>query len=192
MPRPTSSLPWSTATQPPLFWRRTPAKSWSSRLLDGAHEEQHCFNLKGLSWKKEIDNPDSPLIQAQTIGISEAFNLRVDQPYAAGDYLYYYGAADDLWLGLWGIIRAYDRAKERPSTPVQHSRKIPAAMTPPEGAVVRKFELAAIQCDICYNRFGDHDPDGLLFVPLDQAEAVRCREKATHPTDSASQRRRLD
>ena len=81
-----------------------PGEELVLRLLDGAHEEQHCFNLKGLSWKKEIDNPDSPLIQAQTIGISEAFNLRVDQPYAAGDYLYYYGAADDLWLGLWGII----------------------------------------------------------------------------------------
>ena len=158
-----------------------PSEELVLRLLDGAHEEQHCFNLKGLSWKKEIDNPDSPLVQAQTIGISEAFNLRVDQPYAAGDYLYYYGAADDLWLGLWGIIRAYDEPKKGLPPLCSTREKFLPPMTPPEGAVVRKFELAAIQCDICYNRFGDHDPDGLLFVPLDQAEAVRCGKKPPIP-----------
>ena len=75
------------------------------RLPDGAHEEQHAFNIVGMSWKKEITNPDSPVVAAQTIGISEAFILRVDEPYAAGDYLYYSGGVDDVWLGLWGIIR---------------------------------------------------------------------------------------
>ena len=29
-----------------------PGEELVLRLLDGAHEEQHCFNLKGLSWKK--------------------------------------------------------------------------------------------------------------------------------------------
>lgn len=82
------------------------------RLLDGAHEEQHVFNIEGISWKKEIINPDSPLVQAQNIGISEAFNLRIDEPYAAGDYLYYSGGIDDIWLGLWGIIRAYAKPNE--------------------------------------------------------------------------------
>ena len=36
--------------------------------------------------------------------------------------------------------------------------------------MVRKFELAAIQADIPYNRYGDHDPEGLLFVPLAELE----------------------
>lgn len=48
-----------------------------------------------MSWKKEITNPDSPVVAAQTIGISEAFNIRIEEPYAAGDYLYYSGGVDD-------------------------------------------------------------------------------------------------
>lgn len=66
------------------------------RLLDGAHEEQHVFNITGLDWRKEITDPVSPLVQAQTIGISEAFNLHIEEPYTAGDYLYYSGGIDDL------------------------------------------------------------------------------------------------
>lgn len=77
-----------------------PGEPMVIRLLDGAHEEQHAFNIAGLSWRKEITDPVSPLVQAQTIGISEAFNLRIDEPYPAGDYLYYSGGIDDLWLGL--------------------------------------------------------------------------------------------
>ena len=74
------------------------------RLLDGAHEEQHAFNINGMNWKKEITAPFSPIVAEQTIGISEAFNIRIDEYYGAGDYLYYFGGIDDVWLGLWGII----------------------------------------------------------------------------------------
>ena len=150
------------------------------RLLDGAHEEQHVFNIQGLHWRKEIDNPDSPLVQAQTYGISEAFNLRIEEPYGPGDYLYYSGGTDDLWLGLWGIIRAYEKPQECLLPLCGECRK-PVCMMPPEGAVVRRFEIAAIQQDIQYNRYGDHDPDGLLFVPLSQAEDVRCGRKKPIP-----------
>lgn len=61
------------------------------RLLDGAHEEQHAFNINGMSWRKEITDPVSPIVQEQTIGISEAFNIKIDEHYDAGDYLYYFG-----------------------------------------------------------------------------------------------------
>ena len=141
------------------------------RLLDGAHEEQHIFNLPGLPWRKEITDPVSSLVQAQTIGISEAFNIQIDEPYGAGDYLYYSGGIDDLWLGLWGIIRAY-ATPQKDLPPLCGIRPIAAPRTPPPGAVVRKFEIAAIQKDLRYNHFGDHDPEGLLFVPLEQAEDV--------------------
>ncbi|MGM9564840.1 multicopper oxidase domain-containing protein [Evtepia sp.] len=149
-----------------------PGEPMVIRLFDGAHEEQHVFTLTGLSWRKEITDPVSPLVQTQTIGISETFNLRVDQPYGAGDYLYYSGGIDDLWLGLWGIIRAY-AVPRKDLLPLCGIRPIAAPRTPPPGAVVRKFQIAAIQKDLRYNHFGDHDPDGLLFVPLDQAEEVR-------------------
>lgn len=52
---------------------------------------------------------------------------------------------------------------------------------PPEGAKIRKFEIAAIQTDIEYNRYGDHDPEGMLFVPLENAEDVRCGRKKPIP-----------
>lgn len=150
------------------------------RLLDGAHEEQHVFNIEGLPWRKEITDPVSPLVQAQTIGISEAFNIHIDEPYAAGDYLYYSGGIDDLWLGLWGIIRAYAVPRED-LLPLCGFRPVAAPQLPPPGAVVRKFEIAAIQKDLIYNRFGDHDPEGLLFVSLDQARDVLCGCKKPIP-----------
>lgn len=150
------------------------------RLLDGAHEEQHIFNIEGLSWRKEITDPISPIVQAQTIGISEAFNLHIDEPYAAGDYLYYSGGIDDLWLGLWGIIRAYAVPRED-LLPLCGIRPIAPPQSPPPGAVVRKFEIAAIQKDLIYNRFGDHDPEGLLFVPLEQARDVLCGRRKPIP-----------
>lgn len=80
------------------------------RLLDGAHEEQHAFNINGMSWRKEITDLVSPIVQEQTIGISEAFNIKIDEHYDAGDYLYYFGGIEDLWLGLWGIIRVMSRS----------------------------------------------------------------------------------
>lgn len=55
-----------------------------------------------------------------------------------------------------------------------HTAPVPQPLTPPKGAVVRKFELAAIQADIQYNRYGDHDPEGLLFVPFADVEKNRC------------------
>ena len=83
------------------------------RLLDGAHEEQHSFNLTGMTWKKEIDDVFSPDTASQTLGISEAFNIHVTKLYGPGGYLYYFGGIDDAWLGLWGIIRAYARPDKR-------------------------------------------------------------------------------
>lgn len=77
------------------------------RLLDGAHEEQHALNITGMSWKKEVADIVSPDVASQTLGISEAFNIRITKSYGPGDYLYYFGGIDDAWLGLWGIIRVY-------------------------------------------------------------------------------------
>ena len=152
------------------------------RLLDGAHEEQHCFNLTGMSWQKEIADSHSPSAASQTIGISEAFNLRITKKYAPGDYLYYFGGIDDTWLGLWGILRAHTH-------PVKHlkplckgkDRILPLPPCPGKNAVVRKYEIAAIQRNIPYNRYGDHDPDGLLFIPLEDADRALCGNYCPKP-----------
>lgn len=151
------------------------------RLLDGAHEEQHAFNINGMSWRKEITDPVSPIVQEQTIGISEAFNIKIDEHYDAGDYLYYFGGIDDLWLGLWGIIRAH-KCRQKHLMPLCNiSKPVPKPHCPPKGAVLRKFEIAAIQTNIRYNRYGDHDPEGMVFVPLEDAEDVKCGRKNPVP-----------
>ena len=151
------------------------------RLLDGAHEEQHAFNINGMSWRKELTDPVSPIVAEQTIGISEAFNIRIDEYYGAGDYLYYFGGIDDIWLGLWGIIRAY-HSRQKHLRPLCNSNKpVPFPVCPPKDCSIRKFEIAAIQTDIEYNRYGDHDPEGMLFVPLEDAEAVKSGRKKPVP-----------
>lgn len=150
------------------------------RLLDGAHEEQHAFNLTGLSWKKEVEDVFSPNVASQTIGISEAFNIHVTKQYLPGDYLYYFGGIDDAWLGLWGIIRACERPHKR-LRPLCKGKSgiLPLPPCPGKDAVIRKYEIAAIQRDIPYNCHGDHDPDGLLFVPL--ADVEKAKEKGYCP-----------
>lgn len=152
------------------------------RLLDGAHEEQHCFNITGMSWQKEINDIHSPLAASQTLGISEAFNVRINENYGPGDYLYYYGGIDDVWLGLWGIIRVHDKKCKHLKPLCKPQNQIfPLPPCPGKGAVIRKYEIAAIQTNIKYNRYGDHDPDGLVFVPLEDAEAVLSGKKNPTP-----------
>lgn len=152
------------------------------RLLDGAHEEQHAFNLTGLSWKKEVTNIFSPEVASQTIGISEAFNIRITKQYHPGDYLYYFGGMDDAWLGLWGIIRVHDRKNKR-IKPLCRPKDsiIPLPPCPKKDAVIRRYEVAAIHRTISYNRYGDHDPNGLLFVPLADAESAMCENYQPKP-----------
>lgn len=160
------------------------------RLFDGAHEEQHSFNLHGLRWRKEPTDDVSPLVQSQTLGISEAFNIEIQDDYKKGDYLYYFGGIDDLWLGLWGILRAHGERVEhllplvdRPVPPARIqplSEKTgfppPKAVDPgnpcPKGVNTRKYKIVAIQKKIVYNKFGDHDPTGLLFVLKEHEQKV--------------------
>lgn len=152
------------------------------RLLDGAHEEQHVLNITGMSWKKEIEDVLSPDVASQSIGISEAFNIRITKPYGPGDYLYYSGGIDDAWLGLWGIIRAYDCAKDCLKPLCKGKDMIlPLPPCPGKDAVIRRYEVAAIQKDIIYNGYGDHDPDGLLFVPMEDLDLVLCGKRKPKP-----------
>jgi len=143
------------------------------RLLDGAHEEQHSLNVTGMSWRRELEDIQSPLAASQTVGISEAFNLNVTEKYGAGDYLYYFGGIDDAWLGLWGIIRAYDKYQKHLKPLCKgKDRILPLPPCPARGDVIRRYEVAAIQTKLIYNRYGDHDPNGLVFVPLEDVDMV--------------------
>ena len=43
----------------------------------------------------------------------------------------------------------------------------------PKKENVRSFEIEAIQIPIVYNKYGDHDPDGLLYVLSQDAERIK-------------------
>lgn len=43
----------------------------------------------------------------------------------------------------------------------------------PEAGKVRTFHIEAIQIPIVYNKYGDYDPDGLLYVLEEDAERIR-------------------
>jgi FtsP/CotA-like multicopper oxidase with cupredoxin domain len=170
------------------------------RLFDGAHEEQHTFNLHRYRWSKEPTDPKSPKISTQTIGISEAFNFEFTAD-ADGDQdiLYYFGGLDDLWLGLWGIMRIYGESiphllpmDDRPAPPARTTPFPEKTGAPPPKAADPgdpcpadvhniKYDVVAIARDIVYNSFGDHDPDGLMFVLTDDEADVVNGSKATEP-----------
>lgn len=38
---------------------------------------------------------------------------------------------------------------------------------------VREFDVEAIEIPIVYNQYGDHDPDGLLYVLREDADRIR-------------------
>jgi hypothetical protein len=87
------------------------------RTLVGAHEEGHNFTVHGIRWLFEPAWINSGYRSSQMYGISEHFEFEVphmgavkgesDVPWE--DYLYQGGAAvDNMWNGVWGIMRAYE------------------------------------------------------------------------------------
>jgi manganese oxidase len=95
------------------------------RVLVGAHEEEHNFSLHGTRWLYEQEDPNSGYKASQMMGISEQFDLVLpplisDVPATSNklanreglDFLYKAGAAaDDLWNGIWGLMRVYRGAR---------------------------------------------------------------------------------
>jgi manganese oxidase len=153
------------------------------RLFQGAHEESHSFNLHRQRWRDERPDLDSDVVQQKHIGISEVFTFEFDIE-GEGDFdmLYHFGGVDDIWLGLWGIIRTYKERvghllplpdRERPPKrvhplPCPTGKKPPKAPEPsfpyPDKAIVKKLEVVAINTKIVYNESGDHDPHGIVFA----------------------------
>jgi len=54
--------------------------------------------------------------------------------------------------------------------------EIGAGQPCPDGAPVKRFDVRAIDVDITLNRFGDHDPDGRMYVLAEEVRAVRAQE----------------
>ncbi|HEX8198894.1 MAG TPA: multicopper oxidase domain-containing protein, partial [Isosphaeraceae bacterium] len=77
------------------------------RAVQGSHEEQHSLQVHDMRWRRFRANEGSVVRAQQTFGIAEAFTFIVQDRPGPGDYLYKLSAADDLWLGCWGLIRSF-------------------------------------------------------------------------------------
>ena len=163
------------------------------RLLQGAHEESHSFNLHRQRWRRERGDLDSDLTDQQHIGISESFTFEFDIE-GVGDFdmLYHFGSIDDIWVGNWGLIRTFE--ERVPDLIPLPDRRIPKTRTkplpectgrnPPKprgeevipgplGAPIRSYEVVALQTPVIYNKFGDQDPFSVIFALQEDAEDIR-------------------
>ncbi|MCI0672280.1 MAG: copper oxidase, partial [Myxococcaceae bacterium] len=133
--------------------RAYPGDKVHLRLLEGAHEESHAFNLHGLKWLHEYADADSGFHNGQLFLISEHFELLDRLPPITGptaDFLYQSANTDDLWNGTWGLLRAYRDLQPDllplPGNPIFGN---PAAQHPvcPDSAPKRRFTVYALTAE---------------------------------------------
>jgi hypothetical protein len=158
------------------------------RLLIGAHEEGHNFSVNGVKWLFEPSYVDSGFRNSQMVGISEHYEFIIPAlPKTAegkfGDFLYTAGrASDDLWNGLWGIMRAYKGPRPILKTLPSNTDGKVELKTPtdflgicPRGAPQRPYAVSAIRAEalpdktLIYNSRTNmggilHDPTAIIYV----------------------------
>lgn len=162
------------------------------RLIQGSQEEQNVWALHGMRWREEPDDPQSPLVNAKALGISDAPNFEipplpcgVDKD-CQGDFMYSSTSTDATYLGMWGIMRVYGKGTKAllalpDNIPQAVNGKVnfqadSRALSPPAvpagkkggqvcppGAQVKQFDVFATDGKIQYNRQGDNDPYGLMY-----------------------------
>ncbi|MGL5930976.1 MAG: hypothetical protein ACRCY8_18745, partial [Dermatophilaceae bacterium] len=167
------------------------------RLVQGSHEEQHTFSTHGLRWRRDWGNPHAPLVNQQTVGISEAFTLELGEDglsrFGPGDHLWQFGTTDDLWTGCWGYVRvlapvprnlarldplpdlADDPAAARARRQERHLPPRPSADAGPDQ--VRTYVVVARRTEHRYAGLHLTDPWGLQYhvADYDPAEHATAR-----------------
>ncbi|WP_433927395.1 multicopper oxidase domain-containing protein [Sorangium cellulosum] len=169
------------------------------RLVQGAQEEQHVWSVNGQRWLNEPDDPDSGYSNAQPIGISEHFEFELAPPVAAlgavgvGDYMYQSAPTDDLWDGVWGILRIRRRGtpglRPLPPSPYWIPPEERGFHTCPASAPVTRYTVHAITAKgnlpddrVTYNKkFDLYDPDAILFVREEDLPELRAGHRAPEP-----------
>lgn len=112
------------------------------RLIQGAQEAQHVFSMTDSMWLHEPDNQASGYTNSQPLGISEhfEFNVKVSpKPTPVVDQLYMGSSIDQLWDGMWGLMRSYGKENGQDASPkagVAQLYKIPGHPTSPPNAIV--------------------------------------------------------
>jgi len=158
------------------------------RILVGAHEEGHNFNVNGIKWRFEPSEVNSGFRNNQMMGISEHFEFVVPKlprkpDGKTSDYLYQPGkASDDQWNGLWGLMRVYATKKvdllELPNNPKNNTldwtNQGDFNGVCPKVAPLRSYKVTAVNAKalpagtLVYNpreTFGGklHDPTAIMY-----------------------------
>lgn len=170
-------------------------------LIQGAQEEQHVFSMTGMKWLAEPESKNSGFMNGQQIGISEHFEF--DTPVPSGgtdstDYWFGSPAVENLWDGMWGLLRSYGVKAPGENLNIKKLARLPEIDPPPfvMGAVStcpnfvadddglpyeqkhhKEFHIGAWLArdllpsgKLVYNeRFGISDPNAIVFVQQDEA-----------------------
>jgi hypothetical protein len=187
-----------------------PGDRISVKMIQGAQEEQHVFHVHGQKWFFEPGTPNDPLAvnnsgfnAAQQIGIAEHFEYEINErvPTSLGqkDFLYQSAPTDDLWNGMWGIMRAF--ASPQPGiAPLPNNPTLGATLpvnplssglcpvgvgAPP----LKTFQVQAVLAStltgpqgIVYSqKFGHHDPAGIVFVETKDIGKIQAGAKRLEP-----------
>jgi hypothetical protein len=181
------------------------------RLVQGAQEENHIFNMHGVKWLSQPDSPNSGYMNAQPIGISEHFEFRVSidpvSPQRDADYLFSASATDNLWDGQWGLLRAYEWKSQKaflarlPTYPTEPDAAYPAAgISCPKEGPRRHVEVSAVLASkwlesvpgandgaLIYNvASGLNDPQAILFVRKKETEQSEANSPKRPVCDAAN------
>ncbi len=160
------------------------------RLVQGAQEENHIFNMHGVKWLSQPGSKSAGWMNAQPIGISEhfEFNVNVFDPgdfRGDTDYLYSSAATDNLWDGQWGLLRAFDHThikKDLAKLPVDsglpagpvgdicnsagHAQEYYVSAWHAREVLARTLPDGSVASGaVVYNeQFGIKDPNAILFI----------------------------
>lgn len=112
------------------LWRAYAGDPVMVRTL-GIVELEASLRITGHRFRPELFAPESELVDAQTVGISERYDLMLDggaggPAGSAGDYLYYSAGRDATEAGAWGLFRVHDTT--RPDL-----KPLPGRAAPPSG-----------------------------------------------------------
>ena len=175
------------------------------RIIQGAQEEQHVFNVHGSKWLHEPSVADSGYYNGQAIGISEHFEFELPPIPAVGnkyganpdlaDFMYSSAGTDNLWDGMWGIMREYKGVRPGLLALPGNLRGEVSSSDPglrtdfcPSGAPKKNFSVEArLATDvspggIIYNKkFGLADPAGIVFIQTSDVAAVKNGTKKLEP-----------
>ncbi|HEX8722142.1 MAG TPA: hypothetical protein VF736_16020, partial [Pyrinomonadaceae bacterium] len=178
------------------------------RVLVGGFEEGHNFGVHGIKWKFEPDDPNSGNRGNQMMGISEHYEFVIPKmaknSIGAQDYLYQPGeSTDDLWNGLWGIMRAYNSKQNNLQTLPNNPNGFGPAVSNvgdfngvcPKAAPVKTFDVTAATAQdalpggtLVYNprtNLGGklHDPTAIMFFRTSDLDPVTGKLKPDVPVE---------